>query len=62
VSAICAYEVVKHMVENKICDHVKQMEKVMQKRMDELISKHNCIRQGRVRGLFGALDLVGADG
>ncbi|KAL4431534.1 hypothetical protein ABPG74_017239 [Tetrahymena malaccensis] len=62
VSCIAGYEVVKYMLEQNICDHVKQLEKVMVKRMDELINKHNCLRQGRVRGLFGAFDIVGADG
>jgi adenosylmethionine-8-amino-7-oxononanoate aminotransferase len=50
------------MVEHDIVGHVKKMEKVMDKRMNELLAKHNCLRQGRLRGLFGAFDLVGADG
>lgn len=44
VSCICAYEVVRYMLDKKICDHVKKMEKVMQKRMDQLLSKHNSLR------------------
>jgi hypothetical protein len=34
----------------------------MVKRMEEMLTKHNSLRQGRVKGLFGAFDLVGADG
>ena len=30
--------------------------------MNELMLKHNSLRQGRVKGLFGAFDLVGPDG
>lgn len=50
------------MVEKNVSGHVKKMEKVMKKRMDELIVKHQCLRQGRVKGLFGAFDIVGKDG
>jgi adenosylmethionine-8-amino-7-oxononanoate aminotransferase len=38
------------------------MGKVMDKRMNELLAKHNCLRQGRLAGLFGAFDIVGKDG
>ena len=62
VSCIAGYETMRYMVEHDIVGHVKKMEKVMDKRMKELLSKHNCLRQGRLRGLFGAFDLVGADG
>lgn len=62
VSCIAGYETMRYMVEHDIVGHVKKMEKVMDKRMNELLAKHNCLRQGRLRGLFGAFDLVGADG
>lgn len=62
VSVICAYEVIRYMMDNNICGHVRKMEKVMKKRMDQIIAKHNCIRQGRVRGLFGAFDIIGSNG
>lgn len=62
VSCIAGYETMRYMVENDIVGHAKKMEKVMDKRMNELLAKHNCLRQGRLRGLFGAFDLVGADG
>lgn len=45
-----------------MCGNVKKMEKVMTKRMEEMLDKHNGLRQGRLKGLFGAFDLVGADG
>ncbi len=50
------------MVEKDVVGHVKKMEKVLSKRMEQMLQKHNCLRQGRVRGLFGAFDLVGKDG
>lgn len=50
------------MLEKDVCGHVKKMEKVMAKHMDELLVKHNSLRQGRLMGLFGAFDLVGNDG
>lgn len=62
VSCIAGYETMKYMVEKDVVGHVKKMEKVLSKRMDGLLQKHNCLRQGRVRGLFGAFDLVGKDG
>ena len=34
----------KYMVDNDIVGHVKKMEKVMDKRMKELLAKHNCLR------------------
>lgn len=62
VSCIAGYETMKYMIDNDIIGGVKKMEKVLSKRMTDLLSKHNCLRQGRVRGLFGAFDLVGKDG
>ena len=49
-------------MDNNICKNVKKLEKVMKKRMDELLTKHNSLRQGRLTGLFGAFDIVGKDG
>jgi taurine--2-oxoglutarate transaminase len=62
VSCICAYEVIKYMLEKDVVGNVKKLEPVMLRRMEELLKKHNSLRQGRGRGLFGAFDLVGADG
>lgn len=62
VTCIAGYETIKYMVENNVIGHVKKMEVVLKKRMEELLKKHNSIRQGRVRGLFGCFDLVGDDG
>lgn len=44
VSCACAYEVIKYYIDQDINGHVKKLEKVMKKRIDELISKHNCLR------------------
>lgn len=62
VSCIAGYEVVKYMIEKDTVGHVKKMEKVMKRRMKQMLDKHNCLRQGRLVGLFGAFDLVGDDG
>ena len=62
VSCIAGYETMRYMVEQDIVGNVKKLEKVMAKRMEELLKKHNCLRQGRLRGLFGAFDMVGKDG
>lgn len=62
VSCIAGYETMKYMVDKDVVGHVKQMEKVLARRMEQLLQRHNCLRQGRVRGLFGAFDLVGKDG
>lgn len=48
VSCICAYEVVRHMIDAKVLENVKKLEPVMRKRMDMMIEKHACIRQGRL--------------
>jgi taurine--2-oxoglutarate transaminase len=62
VSCICGYEVIRYMIEKDVCGHVRKMEPIMHKHMDKLIQKHNSLRQGRIKGLFGAFDLVGKDG
>lgn len=62
VSCIAGYETMKYMVEQDVVGHVKKMSKVMEKHMDNMLKKHNCLRQGRIRGLFGAFDIVGKDG
>jgi taurine--2-oxoglutarate transaminase len=62
VSCIAGYETMKYMVDHDVVGHVQKMSKVMESRMEGLLKKHNCLRQGRIRGLFGAFDLVGKDG
>ena len=62
VSCIAGYETMKYMIDQDVVGNVKKMEKIMDKRMNELLAKHNCLRQGRLTGLFGAFDLVGKDG
>lgn len=59
---ICAYEVIRHMLDTDVCGNVKKMEKVLTKRMETMLDNHNSLRQGRLKGLFGAFDLVGKDG
>lgn len=44
VSVICAYEVIRHMIDKDVCGHVKKMNKVLEKRMEGLLDKHNGLR------------------
>merc|ERR1712000_570918 len=38
--------------------HVNNMSKVMKEHMDHLTSKHQCVKEGRTTGLFGALEFA----
>jgi len=62
VSCIAGFETMKYMVEHDVVGHVQKMSKVLEGHMEKLLKKHNCLRQGRIRGLFAAFDLVGKDG
>ena len=52
----------KYMIEQDIIGNVKKQSKVMAKLMEGLLKKHNCLRQGRQIGLFGAFDIIDKDG
>eukprot|EP00933_Yihiella_yeosuensis_P019272 TRINITY_DN15628_c1_g1_i1.p1 TRINITY_DN15628_c1_g1~~TRINITY_DN15628_c1_g1_i1.p1 ORF type:complete len:577 (-),score=107.89 TRINITY_DN15628_c1_g1_i1:127-1857(-) len=62
VAMACAYETVKYILKENIVGHVQNMEKVMLEEMQNLIVKHDCVRQGRAIGLFGCIDLVNPQG
>jgi taurine---2-oxoglutarate transaminase len=44
--------------EHKICEHVKDMEKVLGAFLDKMVEKHPCVGQARCIGLFSALEIV----
>jgi taurine--2-oxoglutarate transaminase len=52
-----AYAALKYMMENQVVEHVQKMELIMKQEMEKLASQHLSIKQGRVIGLFGVLDL-----
>lgn len=62
VALACAYETVKYMLKEDILSNVKKLEKVMLEGLNNIVERHDCIRQGRAVGLFGCLDLVNPEG
>ena len=58
VGLASAYASLKHMLQLDIVNHTKSMEKVMQNEMDKLVQNHFTVKQARVTGLFGVIDLV----
>jgi len=62
VAMACAYECVKHTVKENLAAKSAALGPVMVEEMGKLVEKHNSVRQARAIGLFGCLDLVGADG
>jgi len=62
VAMACAYECVKHMLSHDLVGNAHRLEPVMAECTDALVARHPTVRQGRVLGLFGCLDLIGPDG
>jgi len=62
VSLACAYECVKHLLKEDLVGNAARLEPVMVEEIQKLVDRHQCVRQGRAAGLFGAIDLVGTDG
>jgi adenosylmethionine-8-amino-7-oxononanoate aminotransferase len=62
VAMACAYECVKHTVKENLAANAAALEPVMVEEMAKLVDKHSSVRQARAIGLFGCLDLVGANG
>merc|ERR1719498_2269217 len=62
VAMACAYECVKHTVKHNLVENAASMEPIMVEEMEKIVAKHSSVRQARAIGLFGCLDLVGADG
>jgi len=62
VALACAYECVKHTIKEDLTGKSAAMEPIMVEEMAKIVEKHNSVRQARAIGLFGCLDLVGADG
>lgn len=49
---------VDYYLENKICEHVEKVGKVLADFLDEMVEKHPCVGQARHIGLFSALEIV----
>ena len=62
VAMACGYEVVKHTIDTDVVGHVKKLEPVLKDLMQTLADDHDCVRQVRSVGLFGAADLVNTTG
>jgi len=62
VATACAYEVIKHTLEADVLGNVKALAPVMEEEMQRLTDEHECIRQARSIGLFGACDIVNTTG
>jgi len=62
VAMACAYECVKHTVEQQLPQKAKRLQKVMIEEINKLVEKHVSVKQGRAIGLFGCLDLQQSDG
>lgn len=62
VAMACAYECVKHTVEQRLPQRAKKLQKVMIEEINDLKQKHISVKQGRAIGLFGCLDLQQANG
>ena len=62
VAMACGYEVVKHTLEADVLGHVRELAPVLKELMQALADEHDCVRQVRSVGLFGAADLVNTSG
>ena len=62
VALACAYECVKHLIQHDLVGNAKRLEPTMVECTRALVDAHPAVRQGRVAGLFGCLDLQGPDG
>jgi adenosylmethionine-8-amino-7-oxononanoate aminotransferase len=62
VAMACAYECVKLTLKEQLPQRAQQLEAVMLEELQWLVNKHPSVKQGRAIGLFGCLDLQGADG
>jgi len=62
VALACAYECVKHLLSHDLVGNAARLEPVMKECTEQLVEAHPSVRQGRVAGLFGCLDLQGRDG
>jgi len=62
VALACAYEVVKHVVKENLAERAASFEPLIVEQMQNLVTRHSSVRQARVIGLFGCLDLIGPSG
>lgn len=49
---------VNYYLENNICEHVLEMEKILSDFLDTMVEKHACVGEARCIGLFSALEIV----
>jgi len=49
---------VNYYLENKVCEHVEDMSKILAAFLDQMVEKHKCVGEARCIGLFSALEIV----
>lgn len=49
---------VKYYIENDVCAHVLEMEKILDAFLKEMVVKHDCVGESRCIGLFSAIEIV----
>jgi len=62
VAMACAYECIKYTIKAQLPQRCNELEAVMLEEIQNLVDKHPTVKQGRAIGLFGCIDLQGADG
>merc|ERR1712194_359661 len=58
----CAYHTVRKNVQARMHERVAKLEPILLEEVNALVRDLKCVRQGRVIGAFGCLDLVKGDG
>jgi len=62
VAMACAYENIKHLLQEDIIGGVNRLAPLFEDEMDKIAENHPCIKQYRAIGLFGCFDVHQTDG
>jgi len=62
VAMACAYETIKYLLDKDLVGNAASLESVMKEEISKIQAAHPCVRQSRVLGLFGCMDLQNRDG
>merc|ERR1719469_544964 len=59
VALACGYEALKFFLDKDLLGHVQNtIQPIMLEEINRLVDKYSCVKQGRVIGAFGCMDLV----
>ncbi len=47
-----------YYADHNVCEHVKEMEKILSEFLNKMVEKHACVGEARCIGLFSALEIV----